>query len=186
MKRRILAAAAVAVLSISTVASSQPYGPGYGPGGGYGPGSGMGPGMMGGYGPGGGGGYGPGYGMGPGMMGGYGQGYGMGPGMMGGNDAVYALDLNTEQRSKIDEIEKEFFEKRWALMGRMHARGGPMWQAFSGPLDEKAARKSFDEMAQAQKEMFETSLQMRKRVDAVLTPQQREQLQGNYRGRRGR
>ncbi|HUI13509.1 MAG TPA: hypothetical protein VL048_08605 [Xanthobacteraceae bacterium] len=58
-----------AVVSLTTPAMAQPYGPGMMGYGGYGPGYGM----MGGYGPGYGmmGGYGPGYGM----MGGYGPGY---------------------------------------------------------------------------------------------------------------
>jgi Spy/CpxP family protein refolding chaperone len=203
MKRKILAAAAALVLGMSTAACSQPYGPG----GGYGPGYGMGPGMMGGYGPGGsGGGYGPGYGMGPGMMGGYGMGpgmmggygygmgpgmmggygYGMGPGMMGGYGPGYGygLDLSAEQREKIGKIQQEFAQKHWGLMTSMHSPGGPMEQMFSG--DEKAARQAYEAMAVARKQMFEASLDMQKQVEAVLTKEQREQLQRNYRGRWGR
>lgn len=179
---------------------AQGYGPGYGPGsgmgpgmmGGYGPGYGMGPGMMGGYGPGFGmapgmmGGYGPGYGMGPGMMGGYGQGYGMGPGMMGGYGPGYGngINLSDEQRAKISEIQQELAQKQWALMGQMHQQGGPMSQAFGpGPIDEQAARKAYEQMAEARKGMFELSLQTRKRIDAVLTPEQREQMGRGWRGR---
>jgi Spy/CpxP family protein refolding chaperone len=172
------------------------YGPGYGMGpgmmGGYGPGYGMGPGMMGGYGPGYGmgpgmmGGYGPGYGMGPGMMGGYGPGAGMGPGMMGGYGPGYGygLNLSDEQRAKISEIQQELAQKHWELMGRMHQQGGPMSQAFGpGPIDEQAARKAYEQMAEARKGMFELSLQARKRIDAVLTPEQREQMGRGWRGR---
>lgn len=190
MKRAVIAAA-VASLAVAAAAIAQPYGPGYGPGpgGGYGPGYGMGPGMMGGYGPGYGmgpgmmGGYGPGYGMGPGMMGGYGPGYGMGPGMMGGFGALYGLDLTEEQRTKITEIRREVFGKQWELMGKMHQQGGPMEQAYaSGKFDEKAARKTFDAMTAVRKQMFENSLQAHKRIDALLTPQQREQLRSGGRG----
>jgi Spy/CpxP family protein refolding chaperone len=180
MKRTILAAVAAGVLGFSTAAFSQPYGPGYGPGGGYGPGYGMGPGMM--------GGYGPGYGMGPGMMGGYGPGYGMGPGMMGGGYGpgygFGGLDLSAEQREKIGEIQQEFARKHYGLMTAMHSPGGPMEQMYSG--DEKAAREAYEAMAAARKQMFEAQLDMRKQVEAVLTPEQRKQLQPNYRGRRGR
>jgi Spy/CpxP family protein refolding chaperone len=175
------------------------YGPGYGPGygmgpgmmggyGGYGPGYGMGPGMMGGY-----GGYGPGYGMGPGMMGGYGgygPGYGMGPGMMGGYGGYgygYGPDLSAEQRAKIAEIQQGAFRKQWELMDKMHEEGGPMYQAFgSGAFDEKAARKAYQQMAEAQKEMFELSLETRKKIDAVLTPEQRQQMSRGWRGRPSR
>jgi Spy/CpxP family protein refolding chaperone len=178
MKRKLIAAAAAVLLGTAGAALTQPYG--YGPGmmGGYGPGYGMGPGMM--------GGYGPGYGMGPGMMGGYGPGYGMGPGMMGGFGPGfgYGADLTDEQRDKIAEIRQELADKHWELMGKMHRQGGPMSEAFGpGPIDEKAARKAFDEMAAAQKQMFELSLQARKRIDMVLTPEQREQMRRGWRGR---
>ena len=210
MKRKLLAASAAVLLGTATAACSQPYGgmgpgmmggygpgngQGYGQGQGYGPGYGMGPGMMGGYGPGYGmgpgmmGGYGPGYGMGPGMMGGYGPGYGMGPGMMGGYGGYggyrgYGVDLSPEQRAKIADIQQELGRKQWGLMEKMHEEGGPMYQAFgSGAFDEKAARKAYETMAEAQKQMFEASLQMRKKLDAVLTPEQREQMGRGWRGR---
>ena len=196
MKRKLLAASAAVLLGTATAACSQPYGGmgpgmmgGYGPGGGqgygqgqgygpgYGPGYGMGPGMMGGYG---------GYGMGPGMMGGYGPGYGMGPGMMGGYGGYrgYGVDLSPEQRAKIADIQQELGRKQWGLMEKMHEEGGPMYQAFgSGAFDEKAARKAYEAMADAQKQMFEASLQMRKKIDGVLTPEQREQMGRGWRGR---
>ena len=175
MKRKLLAVTAAAMLGTAAAAFSQPYGMGLG--GGYGPGYGMGPGMMGGYGPG---------GMGPGMMGGYGQGYGMGPGMMGGFGPGfgYGVDFSDEQRAKISAIQQELAQKHWEQMGSMHQQGGPMSQAFGpGPIDEKAARKAYEAMAEAQKQMFELSLQSRKRIDAVLTPEQREQMGRGWRGR---
>lgn len=195
MKRKLLAVTAAALLGAAALGFSQPYG--MGPGGGYGPGAGMGPGMMGpgmmggyGMGPGmmGGFGMGPGmmggFGMGPGMMGGYG-GYGMGPGMMGGYGGYgYGLDLSDEQRTKIGEAQQEFAQKHWELMGKLHQQGGPMSFAFGpGGVDEKAARKAYEAMADAQKQMFELSLQTRKKIDAVLTPEQREQMQRGWRGR---
>jgi len=187
MKRKLLAASAAVLLGTAAAVFSQPYG--MGPGGGYGPGYGMGPGMMGGYGPGGMGpgmmgGFGPGAGMGPGMMGGY----GMGPGMMGGYGGYgYGPDLSPEQRAKISEIQQEFAQKHWELMGSMHRQGGPMYEAFGpGAIDEKAARKAYESMAEAQKQMFEASLQMRKKIDGVLTPEQREQMGRGWRGRGSR
>ncbi len=115
---------------------------------------GMGPGMMGGYGQG----YGPGYGMGPGMMGGM-----MGPGMMGGMMGGFgqgmgpgmmwgygALDLTDEQRARIAEIQQDVSRKQWELMGKVH------------------------------EQMFQTMLDARKRMDAVLTREQREQLKRRW------
>ena len=131
MKRKLIAAAAVAAL-FSATAWAQ-----------------MGPGMMGGYGPGG-------YGMGRGMMGGYGWGgYG-------------GLNLNDEQRAKIAAIQEESSRKQWELVGKMHEQRHQLYEFdSSGKVDESAARKA----------MFEISLDVRKRIDAVLTKEQREQLQ---------
>ena len=118
---------------------------------------------------------GPGYGMGPGMMGGYG-----GPGMGRGGwglGGYGALDLTPEQRSKIGEIQDEFGRQQWALMSRMHDEGLRENQALRrGDVDENAARKAYDEMAAVRKQMFENSLQMRKRIDEVVTPEQRQKL----------
>ncbi len=139
------------------------------------PAGGMGPGMMGGYGPGG-------YGMGPGMMGGYGfgpGGYGMGPGMMWGyaGHAYAGLNLSAEQRKKIDEIQEQAASTMWQQMGAMHRQGYHMQGMYGpGPLDEQAARKAFEAMVAAQKGMFEAQLEARKKIDAVLTAEQREQL----------
>ncbi len=188
MKRALIAAAAGLLLSISTSACSQPYGMGpgmMGDGWGQGGGWGMGPGMMGGYGPG--GGCGPGmmggWGMGPGMMGGYGPGWGMGPGMMGGWGPG-GLNLSEEQRNKLAEADRELAAKQRALMESMHAlRWGSADLYPGGKFDEQAARKAFDAMADLRKQMFELSLQAQKNTDAILTPQQREQLRQGWRGR---
>ena len=123
------------------------------------------------------------YGMGPGMMGGYGYGpsadYGMGPGMMGGaRGAAYAgLDLTAEQRQKIAEIEQATAKTQWQLMGTMHELGYSMHEnSGATAFDEAAARKSFDAMTAARKAMFEMQIDARKKIDALLTPRQREQL----------
>jgi Spy/CpxP family protein refolding chaperone len=162
MKRTLIGAAVAAAVLLAGTALSQGYGPGYG----------MGPGMMG-------GGYGPGYGMGPGTMGGggYGPGQGMGPGMMGGGGygpGLAALNLTDDQRKRIDAIQEEVWRKQGELMGAMHAQSYRMYDF--GKADDAAERKAFDSMAAAHKQMFETRLDARKRIDAVLTPEQRKQL----------
>lgn len=170
MKKSTLMAL-VTCLALTTSAYAQPAG-------GAGGGQGMGPGMMGGYGMG----MMGGYGMGPGMMGGYGMGpgmmggYGMGPGMMGG-PTQFIPDLTNEQRNKIAEIQKEFRQKQWALMEKMHEDAQPDPLYRDGKLDEQAARKAYETTANLHKQMFENSLEAQKRIDALLTPQQREKLQ---------
>jgi len=160
MKGTSIAIGLAAGFLMAGLAAAQPYG--------------MGPGMMGGYG------YGPsaGYGMGPGMMAAPG-GYGMGPGMMGGGfrgEAYAGLDLTAEQRQKIAAIEQATAKAQWQLMGTMHQQGHHMY-GMSGPgIDEADARKAFQTMTETQKAMFETQLEARKKVDAVLTKEQRDQL----------
>ena len=168
--------AAAAIPSFADSATDNPtVRGGYGPGmmGGYGPGygRGYGPGMMGGYGPGYGRGYGPGYGagarggygpgygmgygMGPGMMGGYGpgygMGYGMGPWMSGGCGYGYnALDLSEAQRAKIQKIQEEAWNSQREVMNKMHEAISQGW------------------------------VEAQKKVDAVLTKKQREQLRQGW------
>lgn len=158
---RILMGAAASIV-LAGVVLAQPYG--------------MGPGMMGGYG---------GYGMGSGMMGGYGGG-GMGPGMMFGyaDEAYAGLNLTPEQRKKIADIRQDTSKAMWQLMGTMHEQGYHMQGMFGpGALDESAARKLFQTMTETQKAMFEMQLEARKKIDAVLTKEQREQLRHYWSGR---
>ena len=184
--KHALAAAALAALALAGCTQPGTGGPGYGPGpgpgmmaGGWGPGSG--PGMMGGYGPGNGPGYGPGYG--PGMMGGgYGPGMmggGYGPGTMGGWAAL-PQDLTAEQRTRIAQIQRDYAKRQWPLMEQMH---DAMWgdgTPGSGAFDEQGARREYDTVAALQKQMFENMVAMRRDVDAVLTPQQREDMRRPY------
>lgn len=157
-------AAVLSALVLATTVSAQPYGPG----------------MVGGGGP---GGWGGGYGPGPGMMGGS----GMGPGMMwgAGGGALADLDLSKEQREKIGEIQSEVRRQQSALMRGMQQQEWHMADAWrdDGSFDEQAARKAFDAMTAQRKAMFDLMLDAHKRIDAVLTPAQREQLRRRWGGR---
>lgn len=155
----------IAALTLAAAASAQPgrMGPGMmGWGGGWGGGPGgcdVGPGMMWG---------GGGFGMGPGMM---------GPGMMGGGPWGWrgaGIDLSAEQRAKIRDIETEVGRKQWDLMRGIHEQA---WKSEPGANDEQAERRFYEAMAAAHKQMFENALDARKRIDAVLTAEQRERLQ---------
>jgi Spy/CpxP family protein refolding chaperone len=161
MKLKHVLAGVAATVVLASTAVAQPYGTG--------------PGMM--------GGNGGGYGMGSGMMGG---GYGMGHGMMFGytNDAFAGLDLTPEQQKAIAGIQEQASNAMWQQMGTMHGQGYHMQGMFGpGPLDEAATRKSFQAMAETQKAMFELQLDARKKVDAVLTKDQREKLSRHWSGR---
>ena len=108
-----------------------------------------------------------------------------GMGMMGGHDCASggyaALNLTSEQRAKIGDIQRDTWGKRKEIVSRMQEQDIHMHDVFAlGSVDEDRARKAFDAMSVAHKEMFEASLEAGKRMNAVLTPEQREQL------RRGR
>jgi Spy/CpxP family protein refolding chaperone len=153
------------------------YGPGYGRGYDMGPGMmgyggygyGMGPGMMG---PG----YGMGYDMGPGMMGYGGYGYGTGPGMMG-TGPIWMLNLNAAQRSKIAQIQNNAHKKNWALMGQMIDQQGALEQLYATDTpDPKKVGEVYGKIFQLRRQMIENGVEARNQMLAVLTKEQRQQL----------
>lgn len=147
-------------------------------GGGYG-GYGMGPGMMGGYGYGMGPGMMGGYGMGPGMMGGYG--YGMGPGMMGGYWGS-GIDLTEEQQAKINKIQDETRKTHWALMSAMMDQQAKLRDLYAAPKrDQAAIDQAYKAFGNLQQQMYNTSVDAQKRIEAVLTPEQQEKLRDYWR-----
>ena len=88
-----------------------------------------------------------------------------------------ALNLSDEQRAKIRDIRRDFSRKQWALMGTMHEQRDLMRDLYaSGNADDAALRKAYQAMADARKQMFDASLETRKRMDAVLTKEQLDQL----------
>ncbi len=166
-------------------------------GGGYGMGSGMmgggygmGPGMMsGGYGMGSGM-MGGGYGMGPGMMGGgYGMGagmMGMGPGMMGGwgYGLSKALNLNDEQRKKIQKIQQDLSDQQWASMQAMHNQMSAAYKKYgdTDDVDIDTAMKTQRELMESHLQMVRNRLEAQKKMREVLTKEQREKLSEMYQG----
>ncbi len=149
------------------------YGMGPGMMGGYG-GYGMGPGMMGGSG---------GYGMGPGMMGGYG-GYGMGPGMMGMMGPYWGsgLDLSPEQQTRINKIQDDTRKAHWALMGEMMNQQARLRDLNQAPKrDEAAIDRAYKDFGKLQQQMYDSSVEAQKRMEAVLTKEQQEKLRTYWR-----
>lgn len=167
MKRSILT-----ILAASLVASVSAWAQ---PAGGYG----MGPGMMGGYGH---GMMGGGYGSGPGMMGGPGYGHGM-MGGYGPGGWPNIPDLTKEQRDKISAIQRDLRQKQWALMDKMHEEFESRSPYREGKFDEQAARKAYDTTEKLHRQMFENSLDAQKRIDSILTPEQREKMRRAWGGK---
>ena len=185
--------------------ASAPASPSYGMGPGMMGGYGMGPGMMGGYGMGpgmmGGYGMGPGmmggYGMGPGMMGGYGMGpgmmggYGMGPCMMGGYGMgpgggghwASHLKLSDEQQARINKIQDDTRKQHWSIMGAMMDQQAKLRDLYAAPnRDSAAIDEAYKNIGKLQQQMYESGVDARKRIDAVLTKEQQEKLRKEWRG----
>jgi Spy/CpxP family protein refolding chaperone len=128
----------------------------------------MGPGMMGGY------------GMGPGMMGGY----GMGPGMMGGYGmGPWGLsDLSAGQRTQITKIRDETRKKNWELMGQMIEEQNRLSEFYDAPKRDSAAiSNAHKKITELQRQMYESSADARKRMESVLTKEQREKTRCYWR-----
>ena len=161
MNWKLAAVAAATVLSIGTITvyAQQPQEPSRM----------MDPGMMG-----------PGM-MGPGMMGGRGMGSGMmmdGMGMMGfGLGAIGRLDLNDSQRRQVQKFDDELRRKNWDLMGKMHDEMSRMRDAmWTDKRDRAAILAANKRMSELRQQMLENMLDAADKAEAVLTPQQREQL----------
>ncbi|AIO68056.1 Spy/CpxP family protein refolding chaperone [Burkholderia oklahomensis] len=132
-------------------------------------GDGMGPGMMG-------GGYGRGMmggaGMGPGMM------HGFGPGMMMGFGGwPSGLDLTSEQRAKINRIQDETRKTHWALMGDMMDQQAKLRDLYEAPKRDNAAiGETSKAIGSLRQKMIDSSLDARKKMEAVLTSKQLDKL----------
>jgi protein CpxP len=114
-------------------------------------------------------------------MGGYGR--GMGPGFGGGGygacdmaGSLDALGLTIEQRSRVAAIMDESATQRLALMDAMHDLRS---QGVRGGNPDYAA------MAALREQVFTLRSEQRSRIDAVLTPEQRERLASGWGPGRG-
>jgi Spy/CpxP family protein refolding chaperone len=115
-----------------------------------------------------------------GMMGG--PGHGMMGGMMGGFGTRNIPDLTPDQRSKITAIRRDLRNRQLALMDQMHDQWAGTNYYRNGQFDEQAARRAYDATEKIHRQMFENSLDAQKRIDALLTPAQKQQLQRSYSG----
>ena len=175
--KKIAIAAAMAVGVVGAASFAQPFGQ-----------AAQAHGMTGGYGAGSSGGWGyGGYGMGPGMMGGYGGNYGMGPGMMGGYGGyhmggyglgpIYRLNLTDDQRKQVDGIQDGLRKKNWDLMGKMQDEASKLSGIGADKRDRPAILAANKRMFELRQQMLENRLDAQDKIEGLLTPQQKEQLQ---------
>jgi Spy/CpxP family protein refolding chaperone len=73
-------------------------------------------------------------------------------------------------------IHRDLRQKQFALMDRMHDSMQSVSFYHDGKFDEQAARNAYAEAEKIHRQMFENMLNAQKQVDALLTPQQRQQL----------
>jgi Spy/CpxP family protein refolding chaperone len=122
--------------------------------------------------------------MGPGMMGPGMMGPGMmGPGMMGpgmmdfGLAMIGRLDLSDAQRRQVQRIGDELRRQNWDSMGKMHDEMSRMRDAmWAAPRDRAAILAANRRMSELRQQMLENTLDAAAKAEALLTPQQREQL----------
>jgi Spy/CpxP family protein refolding chaperone len=87
-----------------------------------------------------------------------------------------ALTLTSDQRTRIDAIHRDLRARQSALMARMHANMHAVRAYRDGRFDEAALRSAYAEGEKIHRQMFENRLDAQRQIDALLTPQQRQQL----------
>ncbi|OJW51313.1 MAG: hypothetical protein BGO60_12235 [Thiobacillus sp. 65-1059] len=112
---------------------------------------------------------------GPGMMGG---GWGMGAGMMGGRWGMSPWsrsDLSADQRTKINTIRDETRRKNWELMGRLMDEQARLRDLYDAPTrDAGALDNGYKKVNELQRQIYDSSEDAYKRMEAILTKEQRE------------
>lgn len=120
-----------------------------------------------------------------GMMSGYRNGMGPGSqvddaaghGMTRGYGLDPGLNLSLEQRDGIFAIQDALRRKHWTLAGRIRDEQSQLDEQFASNAPDHAALSSrYRNMSALRQQMFDLSLDARKQIDAILTPQQRDKL----------
>ena len=91
--------------------------------------------------------------------------------------ALAGLKLTVDQRNKLTEIERDLKRKQWPLMGSIRELRWKQQDAFkAAEVDVEAVRRNFEETSALRKQMFDLAIEGRKRVESVLTREQRAQV----------
>lgn len=108
-----------------------------------------------------------------GMMGGHGA------GMMGAPHMhmIMSLDLNDEQRSKINKLSDELKHNNWATKGLIMDESAKLRDLYAADKRDPAAiGKEYQKIFDLQRQMIEATITNQNRVEELLTPEQRTQL----------
>ncbi len=89
--------------------------------------------------------------------------------------AVWNLDLNAEQRTKIRKIQRELREKHWILEDKIEDISDKLFELYRAPeRDAKAIGKVYGQIFDYRRQMIELAIEAGNEVGKVLTPQQRK------------
>ncbi len=120
-------------------------------------------------------------GMSPGMVAGAAMDPGIacsGPGMMGGGWGMgpwSRVDLSAEQRIQVNRIRDETRRKNWDLMGRLMDEQARLRDLYDAPKrDTDALSEAHRKISGLKQQIYESSEDAYDRIDAILTPKQKE------------
>lgn len=111
------------------------------------------------------------------------EGYGMGPGMMwsyrGYSPAVIGiLGLSDSQQKEIRDIQETLGRQQWGLMQAMHNERIRLWRAYKKePINIDAIVDARKNISNTRLQMLRNSLEAQKKVQSVLTDEQKKKLQ---------
>ena len=91
--------------------------------------------------------------------------------------ALASLKLTADQRNRLTEIERDLKRKQWKLVGAIRELRWKQQDAFkAAEVDVDAVRRNYEETSALRKQMFDLALDGRKRVEGVLTKEQRAEV----------
>lgn len=109
-----------------------------------------------------------------GMMGDHGAGMMMGSGHM---HMIMSLDLNDDQRSKINKLSDELKHNNWATQGLINDESVKLRDLYAADKRDPAAiGKEYQKIFDLQRKKIEATITTQNRIEEVLTPEQRTKL----------
>jgi len=90
---------------------------------------------------------------------------------------VWNLDLNDRQRKEIRAITRELRAKVWEIEDKIEDTSDELFTLYGGKhRDSKAIGKVYDKIFDLRRQKIELSIDAGNRVEAILTPEQRQNM----------
>jgi Spy/CpxP family protein refolding chaperone len=94
---------------------------------------------------------------------------------------IWSLDLTDEQARRIERIHEELHRKQRGLLPQLWEAQDRLRDASAADeRDPAAIGKAYAQVADVQRQMIESHVQAEQQMEAVLTPEQREQVKRGY------